>query len=205
MKIIKIIIVCILTSLLTNCASGYQIINPKDINYVSKHEAKNIKFEYKYELLDKKYAKKEIKKGIKLVAIKITNNSEEDLIFGKDLTLTFENDSEINIMNNDNVFKSLKQSSASYLFYLLLTPLNLYTTNVSSNGIETNSFPIGLFIGPGLAGGNLIAAASANKKFKEELLDYNINGTIIKKGETKHGLIGFKTNSFEALKLKFKQ
>jgi hypothetical protein len=194
MKIIKIILLFIAISTLTNCASGYKIIEPKSINYVSSNETDNIKLEYKYGLLDKKYAKKEIKKGVKLVAIKITNNSERDIMFGKDAKLTYENGTEIYVMEYEKVFKTLKQSPASYLFYLLLSPMIL--------NIDSSSIPIGLAVGPGLAGGNMIAASSANKKFKTEILEYNINGTIIKKGETEYGLIGIKTDSFDSLKLK---
>ncbi len=176
------------------------MIEPKSINYVSTNETDNVKLEYKYDLLDKKYAKRELEKGVKLVAIKITNNSDKDLMFGRDTKLTYENGTEIFVMENSKVFKTLKQSPASYLWYLLLTPMNLYTTG--SDGQQTSSTPIGLVIGPGLAGGNMIAAGSANKKFETEMLEYNINGTIIKKGETKYGLIGIKADSFDSLKLK---
>ena len=199
MKIIKIALVVFSIITLTSCASGYKLIEPKSINYVSTNEDKGVKLEYKYDLLDKKYAKKELKKGVKLVAVKITNASDKDLMFGREIKLTYENGREIHALQNELVFTTLKQSAASYLFYLLLAPVNLYTT--SSNG-STSSTPIGLVAGPGLAGGNMIAAGSANKKFKSELLEYNINGTIIKKGETKYGLIGINTDSFDALKLK---
>jgi hypothetical protein len=200
MKIFKIPLLFLVTLTLTNCASGYKIIEPKSINYISTHETANVKLEYKYDLLDKKYSKKELKKGIKLLAIKITNNSNRDLMFGRDAKLTYENGTEIFVMENDKVFKTLKQSPASYLWYLFLTPVNLYTTG--SDGQQTSSTPIGLVIGPGLAGGNMIAAGSANKKFKTEMLEYDINGTTIKKGETVYGLIGIKTDSFESLELK---
>lgn len=199
MKIIKITLLFITISILTNCASGYKMIEPKSINYVSTNENDNVKLEYKYDLLDKKYAKKELKKGVKLVAIKITNNSNKDLMFGKDAKLTYENGTEIFVMENEKVFTTLKQSPASYLWYLLLTPMNLYT---AENGQQTSSTPIGLVVGPGLAGGNMIAAGSANKKFKTEILEYNINGTLIKKGETKYALIGIKADSYDSLKLK---
>jgi hypothetical protein len=199
MKIIKITLLFIAISTLTNCASGYKMIEPKSINYVSTNETDNVKLEYKYDLLDKKYAKKEIKKGVRVVAIKITNNSEKDIMFGRDAKLTYENGTEIFVMENEKVFTSLKQSAASYLLYLLLSPINLYTTE---NGQQTSSTPIGLIVGPGLAGGNMIAASSANKKFKTEMLEYNINGTLIKKGETEYGLIGIKADSFDSLKLK---
>ena len=199
MRIIKITLLFIAISTLINCASGYKMIEPKSINYISTNETDNVKLEYKYDLLDKKYAKKELKKGVKLVAIKITNNSDKDLMFGKDAKLTYVNGAEIYVMENEKVFKTLKQSPASYLWYLLLTPMNFYT---AENGQQTSSTPIGLVVGPGLAGGNMIAAGSANKKFKTEMLEYNINGTVIKKGETKYGLIGIKADSFDSLKLK---
>jgi hypothetical protein len=204
MKIIKITLLLTIALTLTNCASGYKMIEPKSINYISSNESDGVKLEYKYDLLDKKYEKKELKKGVKLVAVKITNNSAQDLMFGQDAKLTYENGTEVYVMENEKAFKTLKQSPASYLWYLLLTPVNFYTTETNSNGFqqETSSTPIGLVLGPGLAGGNMIAAGSANKKFKEEMLEYNVNGTIIKNGETKYGLIGIKTDSFDALKLK---
>jgi hypothetical protein len=104
------------------------MIEPKSINYLSTNETDNVKLEYKYDLLDKKYAKKEVNKGIKLVSIKLTNNSGRDLMFGKDVKLTHENDTEVYVMENERVFTTLKQSPASYLWYLLLSPVNLYTT-----------------------------------------------------------------------------
>jgi hypothetical protein len=199
MKIIKITFLFIVIASLTSCASGYKMIEPKTINYVSTNETDNVKLEYKYDLLDKKYAKKEIKKEVRLVAVKITNNSDKDIMFGGNTKLTYENGTEISVLENDKVFKTLKQSPASYLFYLLLTPLNFTTSSSSGNSSST---PIGLIVGPGLTGGNMIAAISANKKFKTQMLEYNINGSIIKKGETKYGLIGIKSDSFDSLKLK---
>ena len=203
MRIIKITFLLVTIISLTSCASGYKLIEPKAINYISTKENDGVKLEYKYDLLRKKYKKKERKKGIKLVAIKVTNNTDRDLVFGKDVTLTYLNNTKIYILENEKVFKTLKQSPASYLWYLLLTPVNFYTSETNQYGIQenTSSTPIGLVLGPGLAGGNMIASNSANKKFKTEMLNYNINGTTIKKGETKYGLIGIESESFEALTL----
>ena len=199
MRIIKITLLLVTILSLTSCASGYKMIEPNSINYASSNETNNVKLEYKYDLLKKKYAKKEIKKGVKLVAVKITNGSDKDLMFGRDIKLTYGNGKEIVAMEHGTVFKSLKQSPATYLLYLLLSPMNFYTS--SSDG-SSSSTPIGLVIGPGLAGGNMIAAGSANKKFKNELLEYNINGTLIKKRESIYGLVGIKSDSFDALKVK---
>lgn len=205
MKLIKITLLFTAILSLTNCASKYNLIKPETINYLSSHEENNLKLEYKYNLLDKKYAKKESKRGVKLVAIKITNKTNNDLTIGHDAVLTYANGTEINVMDNETVFKTLKQSPATYLLYLLLTPFNLYVTRTDSNNVsETSSTPIGLILGPGIAGANMIVASSANKKFKTEMLDYNIHGTVIKKGDTKTGLIGIRAESFDSLKLKIK-
>lgn len=203
MKLIKVTISLIALITLNNCASNYKLIEPRMLNYVSKNEVNDVKLEYKYSLLDKKYAKNELKKGVKLVSVKITNNSDKSLIFGRDAKLIFENGSEIYVMENEKVFKTLRQNPFSYLWYLLLTPVNLYTYEANSNGFQetTSSTPIGLVLGPGLTAGNIITASSANNKFKTEMLEYSINGETIKKGETIYGLIGIKTNTFDSLKL----
>ena len=180
------------------------MINPDKITFNSKTENQGVTLEYKYNLLDKKYAKKEIKKGVRLVAVKILNNSDKDLTFGRDLLLTNSNGKHISIYENKRTLNMLEQKPASYLWYLLLTPMNLYTYETNSYGGQetSSSTPIGLIVGPGLAGGNFIAASSANKKFESEILEYDIMGRVIKKGETVNGLIGIISDNYELLKLK---
>lgn len=203
MRFKKIALLLALVIVCASCASGYKTINPQTINYLSNSEDKGVKLEYKYELLDKKYKKKELAKGVRLIAIKITNNSDSDIVFGEDVRLNYDNGSEIYIMDNDRVFTSLKQSAASYLWYLLLTPTNLYKTE-SQNGFQTQSstVPIGLILGPGLAGGNMIAVGTANKKFQNDLKTYNLKGMIIKQGQTASGLIGIRSDDYNSIKIK---
>ncbi|MEZ7500336.1 hypothetical protein QO200_16500 [Flavobacterium sp. Arc3] len=204
MKILKIILLSSCALLLNSCASSFHPINPPSLNYLSKNTNSGVTFEYKYNLLEKKYAKKEHKKNVKLVAIKITNNTENDLVFGRDITLTYDDNTMLSIMEKETVYRMLKQSPTSYLWYLLLAPVQFMKTETNSYGYsETkSSFPIGLILGPGLAGGNMIAASSANKKFNTDLNDYNINGKTIKKGETTYGLIGVNSTNFDSIKIK---
>lgn len=200
MKIFKFFLLAAVIAAFTSCASGYQSITPKKLNFISTNVKDGVTLEYKYDLLDKKYEKKETKRGVKLVAVSITNNTDRDLMFGKDLTLNYENGQGVYVMEYEKTFTSLKQSPLTHLFYLLLSPLNLYVTKANSFGqTETSSFPIGLILGPGLAAGNMITASNANGKFKKDLMEYNLQGTVIKKGETKHGLIGIRTDSYDAL------
>ncbi len=205
---IKISSLLVFAMLLDSCASGYKKINPETINYASKNIESNILLEYKYDLLEKKYKKKETKNNIKLIAVKITNNTEKEIVFGRDFKLKYENNNEVNIIETEKLFKTIKQSPASYLWYLLLTPTQFYSgTTTTSNGYVTetkpaNTFPIGLIIGPGLAGGNMIAASTANTNFKNELMQFDLNGKTIKKGETVYGLIGLNSNSYDSIKIK---
>lgn len=187
--------------LLTSCASGYDTISTNGLAYVSKSSNEELTLEYKYEILDKKYGKKQDKKNVKILNAKITNNTDKPIVVGPDTALLYSGGSEIQLIEPEIAFKEIKQSAASYLFYLLLTPLNFYTT---SNGEQTSSTPIGLILGPGLAGANMIAAGSANKKLQSDLMDKSLLGTSIEPGESKTGLLTFYSNGFESLKLELK-
>jgi len=190
--------------ILNSCATSYRIINPTILHYTAQITNKDISLEYRYGMLHKRYASKEINKDIRLVAIKLTNNTDKDLIFGKDINLEFEQGNGLQILDHEKVFKKLKQNVAPYLFYLLLTPFVIVTHQTNSSGIKEvkGSIPIGPVLGPGLAFGNLVAAGSSNKKFKSELRQYNILGMTIKKGETIYGLVGIKASKFGLLKIK---
>jgi len=206
-KMIKISLLLAFAVLLS-CAGGYKKINPKMSYYASKSIENNILFEYKYASLEKKYRKKAEKNGINILAVKITNNTEKDIIFGKDFKLSRDNGNDVLIIETEKLFRTVKQSPATYLWYLLLAPVQFYSgTTTTSNGYYTetkpaNKLPIGLILGPGLAAGNMIAASSANKNFKNELMEFDIIGKTIKKGETVYGLIGTYSNSYDSVKIK---
>lgn len=203
-KFFKIPVLALSVLFLTSCASGYKKIQPKSITFASRSENNSVVLEYKYDLLEKKYKKNELNKGLKVIAIKVTNNGVNDLIFGSDIRLTYENGNELNLLETNVVYKAIKQSPASYLWYLLLTPMQFQTTTTNSFGQQTSSSstPIGLVIGPGLAGGNIIAASSANKNFSNDLLENDIIGKVIKKGETVYGIIGIRSNNYDSIKVK---
>jgi len=200
MKTSKFYFLIIAVIVLSGCAASYTVINPDSINYIANDTKEGISLEYKYDLLKKKLSRKEVKKGVKLVAVKITNYTEEAVVFGKDIKLTYENGNELYIMDNDEVYRALKQIPATYLFYLLLSPIQYYQMN--SYGQVTSSFPIGLFSGIGIALLNMMTSYSANGQLKAELLKYNINGYTISRGETKAGLIGIRSDNYNAIKIK---
>jgi hypothetical protein len=89
----------------------------------------------------------------------------------------------------------IKQTAGLHLLYLLLTPMTLDLDN-------SGSIPIGLVIGPGIALGNMFVASGANKRFREELLNNELENRQIANGESFYGLITINDNGFLPLSLK---
>lgn len=204
MKILKITTLLLAVLFLNSCASVYKPVNPEGLRYNSISTHEEVALEYKYDLLRKKYQKKEQKRDVRLVAVKVTNTSDRDLVFGDDIRLTYENGGQLLLLERDKVFKELKQKPATYLFYLPLTLLSVSftsTSDVNSSYQTTNTIPVGLILGPGLAGGNLYQAARSNKKFREDLNAYDLQGRRIAAGETVYGLVGVRADNYDALKI----
>ncbi len=198
----------ITTLSITSCASGYKSIEPKTVYYNSTATDKDVIVAYEYNVLSKKYYRKENRKDIRVASLKITNNSDKDLVFGKDLILVNRDQKELDLVANTLVYEQLKQPFLIYILYLLATPLKITTYDsvdddfVSDESTEDSNIPIGLILGPGITGINMVKAGTANNRFKKELNHYNLTGKTIKKGTTAYGIIGIKGNSFQALAIK---
>lgn len=204
MKRLPILLLALISAiLLTNCASSYYNITPHIITYTSKNVTDDVLFEYKYDVLHKKYKKREAKHDLRLVAVKITNLRERDLVFGKDINLSYDNGNVIKLVSKADLFRDIKQPTGVYGLYFLLSFLRLDINTSNQQGFQTaDSYPVGLVIGPGIAIGNMVKSGSSNRRFKKELDEFYLLDKVIKKGETVYGLIGFNANNFDALKLK---
>ena len=202
MKKFYAVVVLLASFLFGGCASNYHAINPPSVAFPSSRSVNGIDFTYKYDLLrtygNNKYAKKEDKKGVRVVAVEITNNTGRDLIFPADFQLV-SGDRQVQLLDPVSVHQQLKQGVPIYLLYLLFTPMNLYTHDESG---VTSTTRIGLFLGPGLTALNIGIAASANNSFKEELLLYDLNNLEIRDGDTVVGLIGIPDTGFSPLELR---
>lgn len=186
----------VIAIVLNSCASSYNSIAPSRIQYHTNLTNKNIDFSYKYGVLgergNKKYAKKESLNRINVIAVKVTNNSDKPFVFGKDF-MVHSNGVPVRILEPKIIHQNLKQGVPIYVLYLLLTPIQLH--------MGDSSVPIGLFIGPAIAGGNMAAAGSANVSFLKELAENNLNGRTINAGETVYGIIGVYDTGFSPLSL----
>jgi len=198
-------------TLLMGCAASYKSLNTESIPYIKDNSsAANVFVEYHHNVLaearNKKYHKREINKGIQLVALKITNNTETDLEYNRNFQL-YNGQTVINVLPVNTVHSQLKQQSPLYLLYLLLSFMNVTTSSTTTTGSTINSsdvhvYPIGLVVGPAIALGNLAVASSANKKFEAEMIGHSIFNRVIKKGETAYFIIGVNSTMFQPISLK---
>lgn len=180
------------------CAQRYHSVNPTKIALSASNIPEEITLNYRYDILrengNKKISKNERRNNIKLVAVKITNNTDQVINLSKNAAF-FSGSSMLVPIEPISLKNKLRQSVPSYLFYLLLTPLT-FTFNGS------DPFPIGLFVGPGLTGANMLDAGIANKKLYTELIQYDILNRDIQQGETVYGLVGFGNIDYSPLTIK---
>ncbi len=197
-KFISFAVVLFSILLMSGCAKRYYTLNPATISYSASNNMEDISLSYRYDVLNEKgnnkISKKEKKNNIKLVAVRITNNTDRVINIGNN-AIFYSGSSIVYPMDAISIKNKLKQSVPSHLFYLLLTPLTF-----SFN--DSGSIPVGLILGPAIAGGNMLMAGISNKKFYEELLRYDIMGIDIRAGETVYGLVGFQSFSYDPLTIK---
>ncbi len=194
MHYLKTVLLVLTVFCFTNCAKKYTHVNPPYQFYSSLSSDKNVAFQYKYNVLNKKYTRRELRSYVRLASVKIVNNSGKDLVFGTDINVVKSDGSDVQVLDNITLHKVLKQKVAPYVAYILLSPLYL--------DLNGKVVPIGLAVGPGLVAGNIGLSAKANKDFKRELMHYNLMNKTIKDGETAYGIIGLMAPNYDALSIK---
>lgn len=200
----KSLILSICFFLFTSCASSYKSINPETVRYITGPENDGISFSYQANVLsssgNRKLAKKEDKHDIRVVSIKVTNNTGREINFSEDLDLLLGNNV-IKPLHPREVTSKVKQSAGSYLLFLLLTPMKLTVMNDD----EISEYSIGYGVGPGLALLNMGVASGANSSFSKEMSSNDLYNTNIADGETVYGLIGLSNYNFGTLNLRLKE
>lgn len=195
--------------IIIGCASTYKPIQPDMLQYGGETTLDSITFKYKYNVLgekgNKKYSKKEKKKGFNLVAIQVINNSSSSLNLNQQVDLLCEGNN-ITPLQLSIAGRKLRQRAETYLLYSLL--VISYTTGRlvgnSAGGISvqttTNYYPVGLPIG--LV--NFFVALYANKKFRNELQTYDIWDKTIAPHQTLNGLVLMERQNLETLNIGWK-
>ena len=194
--------------LLTSCAANYRQISPSTLNYPANGLESGVKISTKYDVLrfrgNKKYANKELRKGIKVVAVEITNLTDSILMVGRDLEF-YAGQQPLVLIDPNVVASTIKQSTIGYLPYLLLTFVQLNYTVTTPTETNAGTIPIGYALGPGITIGNILTATKANRQLKNELNDYDIMNRNIQKGEKIYGIIGFRSVDYLPISAKIRK
>jgi hypothetical protein len=191
----------------SGCAGSFTPIRPDRLaTFQSSPAAVPLQFGYQYDALgmrgqNKKYVKKEHKKGYHVVAVQVKNNTANDVNFSRDAILYF-GDRPISPVAPELAAHDMKQGVAIYLLYVLLNPT--FTTTQSTNGQVTNSDGTTFYVGPLIAGGNMLGAALANKNFGRELAQFDLTNRVIHPGETVYGLVCLRETNVAPLRLELR-
>lgn len=200
-KIIPVLKLLVIVLIIDSCAVSYHPLRPPVLNYSATDSENGIELAYKYDVLrargNTRYAKHADKAGLKVVSVRLINQSDSSYIINRDLQF-YSGLKQCVLLSPDEVKRLAGQSPATHLFYLFLIPTNLYI----KHGSETETFPIGLILGPGLAIGNMLYASHANDNMLNELIYYDLNHKEIKKGETVYGIIGFRDHDYNPITIK---
>ncbi len=202
-RIVKVLFIA-LTLVFTGCATNYKPIYPKNVKYNATDVHDGIDFAYRYGILkergNNRYAKKEYKKNIKIIAIRITNNTDSIINVERNIEF-YSGQNKVFPMLPLVIKNQLRQIVPSYFPYALFTFMNFYVTN----GNSVKVYPIGLVLGPALSIGNIATAATANKRMLDELNMYNVLNKNIQKGETVYGIIGIREMGYNPITIKLKK
>lgn len=171
----------------SSCASSYYPVQPGAMPTDREGETNGVYYGYSKNVLsktgNKKYAKKEVKRGISVISVKIKNDTDNEISVKDDLIFTM-GGKELEPLESVVVTDNIKQPAPLYALYGLLF-LNITRNN------ESLTLPIGVPI----AIGNMVVASSANRQFREDFATYNIRDEKIAPGESLSGLIAFRDNA----------
>jgi hypothetical protein len=199
----KNILPILILASLQSCASFYNPVYPKHVKHNMHESVGDISFSYKYDVMsingNRKYVNRVKEQGYQVVAYKITNNSSDSLVIGKNLVFMSQNEK---IMMSDALYtaKPVKQIAAGFLPYLAASFFFLYTGAVKSpySG-EIVSYdkkiPIGFIISLPITIGNMIVASNNNTEFYDNIRLNDMNGKMLLPKSSISGLLVFQNET----------
>lgn len=180
-----------------SCASSYKPIMPKMRAFTNPQTSEGITYAYRTNVLtetgNKKYANKEAKHGVKLIAIEIENQTESDIVLRNDAKF-YLGDRIVFPMEPQQIHQQIKQPAGLYMLWSLLW---IVINKCEGDDCTSIPLPVGVVIGAANTG----LASSANKRLLEELMVNNILDRKISPGEKAIGLIGITADDIQSLRV----
>jgi len=191
------IFIILLGVFFTSCASIYHDVHPEKQAYYDQLFYDSLEISYKYDInklkRNNKIARKEKRKGYKIVALKIKNLSEDTIKFSNDVSLSI-NGRIIKPLNIEETYKLFKQHPWPYAF-AIFTYTYSNVNGESSFDMQLNPFGIAYALT------NIIIATNSNLRFSEQLQSYDVNNMIIPPYCDKYGLLCFSSSITDRIEL----
>lgn len=182
------------------CAKSYYAIEKDGLNYTSGAGSPGVEFKYKLQALQATgnpgYAARASQYGVDVTAVKIRNTSDRPFIIGEDVEY-LEESTTIKPIPAKKAAAVLNQGVGGYALWLLLMPINGFTSSTSCDGFsgcetDTNIIPIGLIAGPIIALINMVRASDANTEMAKDLESGDLMGKTLQPGEEAKGYLVFR-------------
>lgn len=195
---VRVLALALLTSVLFSCAKHYRAIAPQALTYSDVQSGDDIRYAWRYNVLaesgNKKYARKETKQAIQVLAVQISNTSAEEITV-REHARFYIDDRLVLPMEPLQVQQQIRQLGGLYMLWSLFW---VYIITCDSFDCSTIPLPVGVVIGIG----NMAKAQRANKDFLHELTFNNILDKRIGPGETVTGLIGISSSSMKPIEIR---
>jgi hypothetical protein len=184
------------------CASVYRPIDPPTLYYQVSEKLAEVDLSYRHDVLsfrgNRRYGKLEKKHAFNVMAVKLTNNTDNALNLGRDLELYTERGSVFGV-EPEAAAKTMRQRIWPYLFWSFGN-ITIYDTDPYGNQVVTAFYPTGFVI----AAFNMILAATSNGNMKKELLYYDLYKKDIQPGETAYGILPIRDLNYQPVKVRMK-
>jgi hypothetical protein len=174
------------------CASSYRPVNPNGFPYGdAQHVGDSLRVSYVTDIQrltqNKRYATKELKRGMKAVGIKIENISDRKVRITQENLRLFSHGVRTQILSPEQYAKKVKQRVGAHLLHALYGPWAISWSEDARGETDVDFIyiPVGAIIGIG----NAIRADNANKANIKTLQMNSIWGKEIGPHETLYGLV----------------
>ncbi|MBL7857376.1 MAG: hypothetical protein JNM57_06785 [Cyclobacteriaceae bacterium] len=190
-----------LVFMLASCASSYKPLDPQNFSYDRSFVRDSVVFSYRYHIQgavrNTRYEKRELKYGMKAVALKIENLSSKPVVLSENNLDVMINDQVKPLLSPSDYAKEVKQRVGIHLLHALWGPWAI-SWQEDANGETDVDFiyiPVGAIVGIANAG----TAAKANKNNLANLENFSVQNHFVRSGGTLYGIIIIPTVSDESL------
>lgn len=197
----KLLISTIVLSLFfCGCASKYIAIDWQEKSNAMSNTQSEIELRYKEDIVNKsnkKYLKKIVKKDLRIVAVEITNNTDQNIKIDSN-AFFFLGYTSVTLLGPEESVDMVQQERFLYFLYMLLATIWVEVESTSNATLTAN---LGVIPGLILTILNFTKASTANKQFISDLEQFDLRKTIIEPGEKVKGIINFQSDKVTGLNL----